>query len=327
SIGTSTGWGYSLKWESGTGRSNGTDMSLGTYLVMQNATFDIQLEKFERCAVVKFDTIRMLEETSLLSMIKDKDILPEDHFKLTEVDEVRAKAQSAALESGVMICSGDVEIPEAEDKKPKAVRERYYYFTQHFTEGDMLDAGDLYNHPWLLMLRGRRDFNIFMAGLNKFSGNPRAHWDMRKPWKMYDMATGGLTNPITMVREYEWPIENMIRTYLDVAPTFPGLYTALPQEPRDFPWGDESADESFTERTFSGMGHQNITIEMAEMTQDQQGKDPECAQVCDLVDGEKVNCEQVNRGGSAICTKIPLDQDSLSEHNIDGMFDTPRTSQ
>ncbi|NQZ02262.1 MAG: hypothetical protein HRT45_16515 [Bdellovibrionales bacterium] len=325
SIGSSMGWGYSLKWESGAGRSNGTDLSLGTYLVMQNATFDIQLEEFERCAVLKFDTIKLLEETRLMSMITTKNIMPDDHFPLSETDEERAKAQTAAIESGVMICTGDVEIPASEGKMPKAVRERYYYFTQHFTEGDMLDSGDLYNHPWLLMLRGRRDFNIFMAGLNQFSINPRAHWDMRKPWKMLDMATGGLGEPITMVNEYEWPIENMIRTYLDVTPTFPGLYTALPEEPRDFPWGSAAADESFSERTFSGMGHQAISVEMGQMTRDMQGKDPECAKICDLVDGEKVNCEDVNQGGTAWCARIPLDRDKLREHNIDGMFDLPAT--
>jgi hypothetical protein len=324
-IGSSFGYGYSLKWESGQGRSNGTDLSLGTYLVMQNATFDIQLEQFERCAVVKFDTIKLLEETELVSIIQSKDILPEDHFPMSDTDDIRAKAQASAIQSGVMICSGEVETPEAEGRPPKAVRERYYYFTQHFTEGDMLDTGDLYNHPWLLMLRGRRDFNIFMAGLNKFSVNPRAHWDMRKPWKMVDMASGGLTEPITMVRNYEWPIKNMIRTYLDVTPTFPGLYTALPNEPRDFPWGTTPADQSFSERTFSGMGHQAITVEMGQMTQGNQSQDPECAKICDLVDGEKVNCEDVNRGGSALCARIPLDRESLIEHNIDGMFDVPQT--
>ena len=67
---------------------------------------------------------------------------------------------------GYFICSG--EIQKEDDLKignELRIRESYYYFTQIFNEGDMQDPGELVNHPWMLMLRGQRDFAVFEQAL------------------------------------------------------------------------------------------------------------------------------------------------------------------
>ena len=51
------------------------------------------------------------------------------------------------MSRGLLICSARES--DKKDPKPMAIREHYYYFTQHFTDGDMLDPANLYNHPWL----------------------------------------------------------------------------------------------------------------------------------------------------------------------------------
>lgn len=303
-VGGPLGLSYSLKWDSGRGRSNGTSLNLGTYLVMQTATFDIQLESFERCVALRFDSIGLVENTSIVKSLAKLETKPQGDFPLTPIEEERVKEQRNIFDTGMMLCSGEVETPERQGLPPKAIRERYYYFTQHFTEGDMLDAGDLYNHPWLLMLRGRRDFNVFMASLNQFATNPRAYYDMSKnPMRWLDNK---LSEPITMVKEYEWPIENMIRTYLDVLPTFPGMYTALPNEPRDFPWGEQPPGRSFSERISTGMGTQKVSATLQALSRDEMDSDPDCQE----------------GGGEATCIVIDRsDPKQLKEHNLEGMFD------
>jgi hypothetical protein len=62
---------------------------------------------------------------------------------------VEGKPLSHLVNRGIMVCDGTEQRPEKGIKMP----ESYYYFTQHFTEGDMLDQADLLNHPWLLQLR------------------------------------------------------------------------------------------------------------------------------------------------------------------------------
>ncbi|MCB0386456.1 MAG: hypothetical protein KDD43_13770, partial [Bdellovibrionales bacterium] len=121
---------------------------------------------------------------------------------------------------GFMFCKGEVET------QPTAVRERYYYFTQHFTEGDQLDSSDLYNHPWLLGLRGVRDFHTFVALLKAVPYN----------WKLE-----------SVINEEGWALQHMMNTYREVHPTFPGLYSILSnaEDKLEYPFEDRPQN-SFT---------------------------------------------------------------------------------
>ena len=232
------GFNVGLSGGAASGKSSGLSMNAGTYLVMQNTTFDIELQSFEQCVIVKYNRLQ-LESDIYISMYLKNNMNPEEYFK--------------ASIFGLFICTGEVEEPRNPENpgqlQPRAVRERYYYFTQHFTEGDMLDSGDLYNHPWLLMLRGRRDFNIFMASINGFYTDRKV--------KLWDWDS-----PVSHVKSYTWPIENLVNTYLDVEPTFPGLYTVLGNEPHDFPWGAEQPNQSFQPLNFGlGLGqYQDMVV-------------------------------------------------------------------
>jgi hypothetical protein len=222
------GSGFQISSGHSKGQSSGMSLNSGTYLVMQVATFDIEIQAYEQCLIMKYNSQALGESTNLQAFVNR-------HAKPLDV--------AFALNYGLFLCTGEVEQPrdpnDPSKLKPRAVRERYYYFTQHFTEGDMLDSGDLYNHPWLLMLRGRRDFNVFMAGINGFSNDIN----------MYDMS-----GPIAHVKEYTWPIENLVTTYLDVQPTFPGIYTILDNEPADFPWGNDAPQDAFVAPLSLGIG-------------------------------------------------------------------------
>jgi len=64
------------------------------------------------------------------------------------------------VESGLRICESQP------TKKNKKLIENYYYITQHFTAGAMQDHKDLKNRPWLLIIRGQKDFHAFVKTIN-----------------------------------------------------------------------------------------------------------------------------------------------------------------
>lgn len=201
-------------------RSDGTSVSEGTFLVSQMATFDIEIGKHEKCVIVRLSPY-------LLKGMRDSVLT------MWSADQ-RSKVLSAFEKSiaGTMICSG---VPET---KPLPVKERYYYFTQHFTEGDMLDTGDLFNHPWLLQMRGIRDYRTFV-GTIRATKNRIMDMDS-KASRLTEGAMESVmsNNPFgaenkkvswEILREdqYAWPLEMLGAVYFNVQPTYPAMYTFI----------------------------------------------------------------------------------------------------
>ena len=59
-------------------------------------------------------------------------------------------------ERGVLMCGGYV------NTVPKTMTERYYTFGAPLSETNMLDQRDGSNLPWLLSIRGQRDYAYFL---------------------------------------------------------------------------------------------------------------------------------------------------------------------
>jgi hypothetical protein len=177
--------------------SEGTSISESTYLVAQIAKFRVRLDEFERCVVLTY------------TPQFQKALMLQGRFSWNEKD--------FGPMHPVLVCEG------RQNSKPRFVDETYFYFTQHFTEGDMLDQADLYNHPWLLALRGYRDFDAFV--------------DMIQGQEVVDMKNfvNGVFSPKT--RPVYWPLTHMKEVYRQVVPSFPGFYTELRAEEvgPDFP--------------------------------------------------------------------------------------------
>lgn len=165
-------------------QSDGVSINESNYLVMQAANFKIQLREYERCTVIKLNP--QLVAQAFTFMIRPG----------------QGDAILKAIHSGLFVCTG------AHETVPLQVYESYFYFTQHFTEGDMLDQADLYNHPWLLALRGVRDFDTFV--------------------RLIRAQEFHLTNVFTkVVDKPAWALDHMVDIYRQVQPTFPGIYTVL----------------------------------------------------------------------------------------------------
>ena len=175
----------SASGQRGASESVGTSVSPGTYLVGQIAKFDVPITLYDQCRTIKWSD-------EFAESFSNQYHLPEDvqHY----------------LKKGLLICSNSKSNP------PIRVAENYFYFTQHFTEGDMLDQADLYNHPWLLAIRGVRDYGVFLDNMNA--------QEVPDLWKFRDQTLGKPT-----MTERTWPIDQMAKTYRQQLPSFPGFYS------------------------------------------------------------------------------------------------------
>lgn len=211
--------------------NEGTGITKGTYLVMQNAEFEIELKSYEQCVVVRWNPEFVAQRGQYLGFVDGE--FSED------------------IVSGMFICSGVLE------NTPIAVKEKYYYFTQHFTEGDMLDPADIHNHPWLLSLRGVRDFNTFMLALQAYEDTSSGKKEKKyvnadQMIGYFDMMKNDITNVkrrlnndynptdhYDTVKRKDWPIDHMVQTYNRTMPTVPGMYSQLDAQDyyeRSWPW-------------------------------------------------------------------------------------------
>lgn len=223
-----------LKRSKGLSSSKGTSVAEGTYLVGQVAKFSIPLKEWEQCAVIRLRP----ELAQMMTRALKPDLSYQPEFPGTwivrgfwgesEPDEQTRMLYAKANElfgRGIFACDG-VRRTQSTNAKGQLVdgrdvEEQYYYFTQHFTEGDMLDQADLYNHPWLLSLRGKRDFTAFVNAMQA-----EDVVDIRS-------YVDGLTGTKPKSERSGWALEQLANTYKSVLPSFPGLYTVLDEDERD----------------------------------------------------------------------------------------------
>ncbi|MBT3236330.1 MAG: hypothetical protein HN353_10300 [Bdellovibrionales bacterium] len=199
-----------------TSRSNsvksGSSISSGTYLAIQKAELDMRFTQFERCITIGLRD-EVLNSEEFVAILKDTS--EEDLYKLTK---------------GMFICTG-----EREDSE-QPFRERYYYFTQHFTQGDMLDHGELKNHPWLLALRGDGDYVRFVEtiqGKEDLVEKNAAYEGGVMDFPREGLGALHLGENYELIRDWDnresdlpsEPLDRLNRAYQMVTPSFPGIYT------------------------------------------------------------------------------------------------------
>lgn len=202
------------------GVSDGTSVGENTTLAAQISTLDIEISKWEKCTVVRFDENFIFDGLSR-------------HYSPANFIQPRKDIQGL----GVFMCSGDEDIyddlnPVAH--QPLRVRERYFYLTQIFNEGDMQDSGALANHPWMLQLRGMRDFGRFekvlkkptkeVSWLSAFEYMGRDLWSALQfgsDQRYKDQSSMQVVNRDDVAKA----LDLMSDSFQRVLPTFPGMYT------------------------------------------------------------------------------------------------------
>ena len=217
---------FDLKRSTSMSSSSGTSISEQTYLVGQIAKFSIPLKEWEQCVAIRLfpKTVQSLRSKILGSFVYGEDEAHDVYARfagqgvVAKVDDGFDDKINQVFGRGIFICDGEhrtvEELPGGKKKLGKDIDELYFYFTQHFTEGDMLDQADLYNNPWLLSLRGLRDFSAFVqlirgqevVGLDNLRRGIMGERPSEKP---------------------AYALDHMANIYKAILPTFPGLYTQL----------------------------------------------------------------------------------------------------
>lgn len=166
----------------------------GMYLVVLNSKIDLPLKSYQTCMNVKinkegfFDLIRMAKKYNKWSLerLQDENISGNDEFqyiynnilkevfvnselrKLFDVKkengverlDVDERDIAKFLDSGMLICSDRIDVPENESH---IITEDYYMIYQHFKSfNSQQDPGDTRNDAWLTTLRGAADYKKFM---------------------------------------------------------------------------------------------------------------------------------------------------------------------
>ncbi len=176
----------SVNEATGSNMAVATSVNAATFLVVQKAEMDIEILEHEKCLTLQF-TPNLIEDLKIKRMGLRKNVKPKDPRFVK------------ALTRGYMVCDGEIHTA------PEKIRENYYYVTQHFTAGDMLDDVNLLNHVWLLSLRGQRDFNTFISTM-----------------KAKKINQDGEVIPDRNV--YDYSLWRLGKIYDQVIPTFPGMY-------------------------------------------------------------------------------------------------------
>lgn len=171
----------------GVNLATNTSVMMATFLVVQKAEIGITIKEHEKCATLQFtpDFVSGLD----LGLLKVKDGIAH-----------RDEEFRTSMLRGIFICGGEI------FTVPEEVREDYYYVTQHFTAGDMLDDANLLNHVWLLSLRGKRDFDNFIRTIQAKEVGPKGEVVARDD-------------------RYSYSLSHLERVYQRILPTFPGLYS------------------------------------------------------------------------------------------------------
>ena len=184
------------------------------YLSTQMKQILLNFSEYETCVIIRinpeflsWDRARFFNGSLNLDYIINKNYPQEEAVK--------------RFARGLLICTGETIKDKSDSSNSQYFRETYYYTTQHFTEGDILDVFHLMNHPWLLSLRGVNTFSTFIKSFD----SRRVVWDSgAKTWRTHNLQD----QPEAYALGY--PIDRLSLAYATHLPSSPGFYTILPQE-------------------------------------------------------------------------------------------------
>ncbi|MCB0392095.1 MAG: hypothetical protein KDD58_12440 [Bdellovibrionales bacterium] len=198
--------------------SESSELTSTTYLSMQRASFDINFKEPLLCVEVR-PKLKFAE--NLFNILQSEKYVSYNIKPMTE---------------GFVVC----DIHQSKAISDMFFREKYYYFAQHFTEGHMLDDGSILNHPWLMGLRGERDYKRFVSLLGiKPSTQERETNFLSKFFK--DVTSPIIQDEKKLAESFtennlsELPLDQISGAYDNVLPSFPGVYVITPHK-KEYPY-------------------------------------------------------------------------------------------
>ncbi len=195
-------------------RNSNAASGTGIYLSTEMKQILLGFQKYESCITIKLNPESITWDPGIIRRrsLEMKHLINNQYSEQEIFDH---------LTRGLMLCSGDV-IEPSQDDPPKYFRETYYYTTQHFTEGNILDFSNLINHPWLLSVRGLSTFTNFIKQMD----GTRVIWESStRSWRKPNLDDQKDQYPLGF-----YPVERLALAYAGHLPSTPGFYTLLPGE-------------------------------------------------------------------------------------------------
>ncbi len=164
---------YSMSWSDSNGNAtvNSASVNSATYLTVQQNIYDIQLSKYEQCAVIRLNPRLFVKDSG------QRDYVNSLNPRLTEDELVEATSR------GMLLCDGTV------STKPLVVNESYYLIAQEVNSSQMQDIGDARNRNFFIVLRSSNDFLRFVTAIKGRTVMPNSS---EKETAVQDEATNNL---------------------------------------------------------------------------------------------------------------------------------------
>lgn len=221
----------------------------GAFLLASKATIDIEVEKYQKCLVIK------PKPHAFFAHIQGGLLKPYNNSKHLWSKNFPAYKKALASRLGLMVCN------PKEEKKPQTIRESYYYISQLAdanSSSQFLNLYDLSNRPFAAFIRGKKDFynffNMSKSIMEGDNGNLSQNAQINR-------------HPYNMFYDYPHPIEEVISLSLTlrefgISGFYPGVYDyGIEGKKLDAPFKNQShgSFQKF-QKWWDGLQPDNITV-------------------------------------------------------------------
>lgn len=158
-------------WSSGSSNSMSAGTSIG--LSIEENNFKLEFRKYRRCAVVRLHPEQYYDRgTPFFGFLSrwNQRLFQGSYFgqELVFHDSLTVPP-ALPVEYGYYVCG-----PEETD--PIIRHEKYYYITQGHGSGYQQDRSDWRNRPFMISIRGLRDFHSFIKSTQAYLDYPEESW-------------------------------------------------------------------------------------------------------------------------------------------------------
>ena len=167
------------------------------YLSIGKAVFDVGVTKYQKCLVIKPRPNSFMEKPEEGKLEGYKKVWSES---ATEIQKI------VISRPGLVLCNP---VEQKEEKEPEYIEESYYYISQAMDVGNsqFLNLYDLANRPFVLVLRGRKEFvkyyHLTKLVIDGDNGKIDENGGLNKP-------------PENMFIDYPFPVEEAVGLSLTI---------------------------------------------------------------------------------------------------------------
>jgi hypothetical protein len=175
-VGASASYGLSWSTSDALGLSNSVSVGSSNSLEIERTSFRVLLDKYEQCLVVRLNPNLFITNTNQHLLMRDKNYSTKINSELTP------EQQSVAKTRGLLLCDG-------QDSTKTLLKTENYYFIDGDEVKTIGDHGDIRNRPFVMQLRGDKDFRRFEVGAKLLQQNPdTAEGNSNIPTNQLDQA-------------------------------------------------------------------------------------------------------------------------------------------